>query len=494
MLGSWLKMPTAGPARRIVAMIGVVVVLLAIAIGVTLWRYGVADSKYRDALHKGQTIVFVEHATDKLVDVSTTVNTLAIGKATDQLARLQQIRGEFEPTIDEASKIAPSAAKNTLIAQVRAGGQALFAQAERGVVPVAGTPKAPAAVNAYNELLGQLETPLDGLREAAKAESARAQASASGASSDASTIALITGLLAGFAAVLAALYTARVISGQFEQIDGQVEHIHRQVAHIERIRDTAGKLAEAATDMRSAAAESASATSQQSAGIAEAASTIEELDATAAVIADNARAGTTAVERTGDTMRDMQEQVEAISQRSLSLGERSQKIGEVLELINGIAEQTNLLALNAAIEAARAGEAGRGFAVVASEVKALAEQTAKATGEISQQINGIQAATDESVGAIREIGQTISRMSEIASAIAAAVEEQGAATQEISRNVQRAAQGTQQVSANIVDVERSATQTGSSSSQVLSAAKSLSSESSRLQLTVDKFLSSVRAA
>src|SRR4051794_4098579 len=124
----------------------------------------------------------------------------------------------------------------------------------------------------------------------------------------------------------------------------------------------------------------------------------------------------------------------------------------------------------------------------------LAEQTAKATGEISQQINGIQAATQESVGAIREIGQTISRMSEIASAIAAAVEEQGAATQEISRNVQLAARGTQQVSANIVDVERSATQTGSSSSQVLSAAKSLSTESSRLQVTVDKFLSNVRAA
>ena len=187
-------------------------------------------------------------------------------------------------------------------------------------------------------------------------------------------------------------------------------------------------------------------------------------------------------------------QAQKTNDRVGELSKAAARIGDVVELINTIAGQTNLLALNATIEAARAGEAGRGFAVVASEVKALAEQTAKATGEISQQISGIQAATHDSVGAIREIGHTIGQMSEISSTIAAAVEQQGAATQEISRNIQQAAAGTSQVSSNITDVQRGASETGSASSQVLSAAKSLSRDSNRLKLEVGKFLNTVRAA
>ncbi|MBH5367410.1 methyl-accepting chemotaxis protein [Bradyrhizobium glycinis] len=187
-------------------------------------------------------------------------------------------------------------------------------------------------------------------------------------------------------------------------------------------------------------------------------------------------------------------QARATTERVSELSKAAARIGDVVELINTIAGQTNLLALNATIEAARAGEAGRGFAVVASEVKALAEQTAKATGEIGQQISGIQAATNDSVGAIKEISSTIERLSEISSAIAAAVEEQGAATQEIARNVQQAAHGTQQVSSNITDVQRGATETGTASSQVLSAAQMLSNDSSRLKTEVSRFLTSVRAA
>jgi methyl-accepting chemotaxis protein len=191
---------------------------------------------------------------------------------------------------------------------------------------------------------------------------------------------------------------------------------------------------------------------------------------------------------------DAVDQARVTNDRVSELSKAAARIGDVVELINTIAGQTNLLALNATIEAARAGEAGRGFAVVASEVKALAEQTAKATGEIGQQISGIQAATQESVGAIKDISNTIEKLSEISSTIAAAVEEQGAATQEISRNVQQAAQGTHQVSSNITDVQRGASETGSASSQVLSAAQMLSGDSNRLKLELGKFLETVRAA
>jgi methyl-accepting chemotaxis protein len=187
-------------------------------------------------------------------------------------------------------------------------------------------------------------------------------------------------------------------------------------------------------------------------------------------------------------------QAEQTDGRIGKLSRAAQEIGDVVKLITAIAEQTNLLALNATIEAARAGEAGRGFAVVASEVKSLASQTAKATDEISSHILGMQGATQESVAAIKEIGGTIGQISTIASTIASAVEQQSSATQEIARSVQTVAQGTHEAAANIMEVNRGATETGSASEEVLNSAKTLSTESTRLREELDRFMANIRAA
>ncbi len=275
------------------------------------------------------------------------------------------------------------------------------------------------------------------------------------------------------------------LANEFEGAVGQiVETVSSASSELEASAGTLTSTAERAqelTTMVAAASEEASTNVQSVASATEEmASSVNEISRQ---VQESARMAGEAVDQARNT-----------NDRVGELSKAAARIGDVVELINTIAGQTNLLALNATIEAARAGESGRGFAVVASEVKALAEQTAKATGEIGQQITGIQAATQESVNAIKEISGTIEKLSEISSAIAAAVEEQGAATQEISRNVQQASHGTQQVSSHITDVQRGASETGSASSLVLSAAQSLSGESNRLKLEVGKFLNSVRAA
>ncbi|WP_193181017.1 methyl-accepting chemotaxis protein [Nisaea sediminum] len=186
-------------------------------------------------------------------------------------------------------------------------------------------------------------------------------------------------------------------------------------------------------------------------------------------------------------------EVETTNARVGALNTAAESIGQVIQIIDEIAEQTNLLALNATIEAARAGEAGKGFAVVASEVKSLATQTSKATEEISQKIAEIQSETGAAADAVLEIGNTINKIDELTAVVASAVEEQGAATNEIAQNIEQAASGTQTVAEVVETVSRAADETGQLADGQQSVVAELSERNRKLKSEIDRFLGNVRS-
>jgi methyl-accepting chemotaxis protein len=267
-------------------------------------------------------------------------------------------------------------------------------------------------------------------------------------------------------------------------VGGILDKVLSSSSEFERV---ARQLTETARSTAALSGQSASASAAASEHVRSAAAASDELTSSIAEI-------TRRVKESNGIAAEAVKQAEATDQRMSDLSQAGTRIGDVVKLITSIAEQTNLLALNATIEAARAGDAGRGFAVVAQEVKSLAGQTAKATEEISSQIASMQLATEESVGAIKAIGQTIERISDIATSISAAVEQQSSATQNIGQSVRAAATGTAGVAVNIGNVARGAEETGETSSRMFASAQALSGESLHLKAEVEKFLEGVRAA
>ena len=175
-----------------------------------------------------------------------------------------------------------------------------------------------------------------------------------------------------------------------------------------------------------------------------------------------------------------------------ALSVSAEQVGQIVELIQTIAHRTNLLALNASIEAARGGEAGRGFAVVASEVKELASQTSKATQDVAHQIGTMQESTSASVEALRSIGSQIQKLETTAVSIAAAVDQQAVAGQDLARSIDATAKGTEEVSNNIAQVKETSRATGESATQVLGSATDLEKQAAKLNQHVDQFLGYVR--
>ena len=251
--------------------------------------------------------------------------------------------------------------------------------------------------------------------------------------------------------------------------------------------ETARQLTDTAQGSRQSSSEASAAAGEASQNVQSVAAAAEQLSASVEEIARQIHSTDQMVDRTSDMANDANGRITA-------LAENAAKIDEVLTLIKDIAEQTNLLALNATIEAARAGEAGKGFAVVASEVKALATQTAKATEEIGTQVGSIQADTGSSVEAIRAITENMSTLAQNTTAISAAAEQQGASTANISGSIVTAAERTQSLADNISEMDGAMESTASSASSVLESASAVAGEVEQMRATVDRFLENVKAA
>ena len=275
------------------------------------------------------------------------------------------------------------------------------------------------------------------------------------------------------------------LAGRFEQgMQGVITGVGGRAAEMGRSAEELARVAERGRGLAEAVATRAE---QASMNVQTVASATQELAASIREISSQVQRSVMVSSRATD-------ETQRTSQLIHGLSSAAEKIGTIIQLIQAIASQTNLLALNATIEAARAGDAGKGFAIVASEVKNLASQTAQATEQIASQIAAIQNVTGETVAAITQFGATVKEMADIATAIAAAVEEQGAATGDIARNVEQAANGTAAVTREIGDVRAVAGETDAGAEAALAAAAVLQQQAVSLKSNVDDFLHTIRSA
>lgn len=257
--------------------------------------------------------------------------------------------------------------------------------------------------------------------------------------------------------------------------------VSEQMGRMQQSSETLGGLATNASGQAESASDSSSAASTNVSTVAAA---TEEMTATVQEIA-------TQTESTSQIVGQAVAAAEATNQNVAALSQAAEHIGSVVNLIRDIAEQTNLLALNATIEAARAGEAGRGFAVVASEVKQLAEQTSKATDEISGQVTGIQNSVRDAASSIGNITEKVDEIRSLTTVVAGAVEEQHAATQEIAHSARSASEGTDAASKNMTVVSQAILKTSEEASAVNAASSLVSEASQSLAQDVERFLADV---
>lgn len=286
---------------------------------------------------------------------------------------------------------------------------------------------------------------------------------------------------------------------------GMVENL-REVTR--QTREGVSVLASSASEILAVTTQLASGAAETATAVSETTTTVEEIKQTAQVssqkakyVSDSAQkaahilqSGQKSVEASIEGMHRIREQMESIAGSIMRLSEQSQAIGEIIATVNDLAEQSNLLAVNAAIEAAKAGEQGKGFAVVAAEVKSLAEQSRQATAQVRTILNDVQKATSAAVMATEQgskaIAAGVKQSTEAGEAIrmlAESVAEAAQAAAQIAASSQQQLVGMDQVALAMENIKLASTQNVASTKQAETAAHSLHELGQKLKQLVEQY-------